>query len=75
MSCHRRLALETGAPSLWAGDAAATLLFGLQPHDALWLAAVDALLATVALFASYVSARRAPAGHLPRCRLPLSGWL
>jgi predicted permease len=47
--------------ALWAGKAAATLLFGLQPHDALSLIAATTLLATIALIASYVPARRAAA--------------
>lgn len=47
--------------ALWAGKAAATLLFGLQPHDAVSLVAASALLTTIALIASYVPARRAAA--------------
>jgi predicted permease len=47
--------------ALWAGRAASTLLFGLQPHDPATLAAAMALLAAVALIASYVPARRAAA--------------
>jgi predicted permease len=45
--------------SLWAGQAAATLLFGLKPHDPAALASAIGLLAAVALIASYVPARRA----------------
>jgi putative ABC transport system permease protein len=47
--------------ALWAGRAAATLLYGLQPHDAVSLVAASALLATITLIASYVPARRAAA--------------
>ncbi|MGH9628234.1 MAG: ADOP family duplicated permease, partial [Bryobacteraceae bacterium] len=47
--------------ALWAGKAAATLLFGLEPHDALSLIAASTLLAMIALIASYVPARRAAA--------------
>jgi putative ABC transport system permease protein len=47
--------------ALWAGRAAATLLFGLQPHDAVSLLAAIVLLATITLIASYVPARRAAA--------------
>jgi predicted permease len=47
--------------ALWAGRAAATLLFGLQPHDAVSLVAAIVLLATITLIASYVPARRAAA--------------
>jgi ABC-type antimicrobial peptide transport system permease subunit len=47
--------------SLWAGQAAATLLFGLQPHDTVSLLAASTLLAIIALIASYVPARRAAA--------------
>ena len=45
--------------SLWAGTAAATLLFGLKPHDAVSLAAAATLLVSIALLASYIPARRA----------------
>jgi predicted permease len=45
--------------SLWAGTAAATLLFGLKPHDLASLTAAAALLASIALLASYIPARRA----------------
>jgi predicted permease len=47
--------------ALWAGRTAATLLFGLQPHDPVTIAAAMALLALVALAASYGPARRAAA--------------
>ena len=47
--------------ALCAGTAAATLLFGLRPYDPVSLAGAGALLAAVALFASYVPARRAAA--------------
>jgi ABC-type antimicrobial peptide transport system permease subunit len=43
----------------WAGTAAATLLFGLPPHDAVSLVAAATLLTLIALIASYVRARRA----------------
>ena len=49
------------ALALAAGQSAATLLFGLPPNDAGTLAAAGALLALVALIASYVPARRAAA--------------
>jgi putative ABC transport system permease protein len=45
--------------ALVAGRAAATLLFGLQPNDPLTFVAAGAVLAMVALVASYVPARRA----------------
>jgi predicted permease len=48
-----------GALALWAGRAAASLLFGLKPNDAATLASAMALLAVVALAASYGPARRA----------------
>ena len=47
------------ALSLWAGRAAASLLFGLQPNDLATLAGAMALLAAVALLSSYAPARRA----------------
>lgn len=47
--------------SLWAGQAAATLLYGVKPRDILSLAAASVLLAAIALIASYVPARRAAA--------------
>ncbi len=52
------LVVGTGL-SLWAGRAAATLLFGLKPHDPAALASAIGLLAAVALIASYGPARRA----------------
>jgi cell division protein FtsX len=45
--------------SLWAGTAAATLLFGLKPHDVVSLTGAAALLALIALLASYIPAKRA----------------
>jgi predicted permease len=45
--------------ALWAGKAAATLLFGMQPNDAVSLIAASTLLALIALVASYIPARRA----------------
>jgi predicted permease len=45
--------------ALWAGKAAATLLFGMQPNDAVSLIAASTLLALIALIASYIPARRA----------------
>jgi ABC-type antimicrobial peptide transport system permease subunit len=45
--------------ALWAGRAAAALLFGLQPHDAGSLLTASLLLITVALVATYIPARRA----------------
>ncbi|MBC7927114.1 MAG: ABC transporter permease, partial [Bryobacteraceae bacterium] len=45
--------------SIWAATAASTLLFGLKPNDPGTLVAAMALLATVALAASYAPARRA----------------
>jgi len=47
--------------ALWAGRAATTLLFGLQPHDPATMIAAMALLAGAALAASYGPARRAAA--------------
>ncbi|HMF77172.1 MAG TPA: ABC transporter permease [Bryobacteraceae bacterium] len=47
--------------ALWAGKAAATLLFELQPYDAISLVAASVLLTAIALVASYVPARRAAA--------------
>jgi putative ABC transport system permease protein len=48
-----------GFLALWAGRAAATLLFGLQPNDPVTLLAGMAVLTVVSLVASYVPARRA----------------
>ena len=58
------LLLAVGLPagsllSLWAGRAASSLLFGLKPQDPAALAGAIALLAAVALLASYGPARRA----------------
>ncbi len=47
--------------ALWAGRAAASLLFGLQPYDPLSMLAAVALLTAIALAASYGPARRAAA--------------
>jgi ABC-type antimicrobial peptide transport system permease subunit len=52
------LAIGTGL-ALWAGRAAATLLFGLKPNDVETLVAATVLLAVVAVAAGYVPARRA----------------
>ena len=45
--------------ALAGGEAARTLIFGLQPHDPVTLAAAAVLLGAVALGASYLPARRA----------------
>jgi putative ABC transport system permease protein len=45
----------------WAGRAASTLLYGLQPYDPVSMAVAMALLSVVALAASYGPARRAAA--------------
>ena len=47
------------AIAAWAGRAAASLLFGVQPYDPVSMLLATALLATVALAASYGPARRA----------------
>jgi predicted permease len=47
------------ALAAWAGEAAAALLYGLTPRDPLTLGGASALLALVALFASYGPAWRA----------------
>jgi len=47
--------------ALWAGRAAATLLFGLRPYDPISLVAAIALLSAIAMAASYAPARRAAA--------------
>jgi putative ABC transport system permease protein len=47
--------------ALWAGRAAATLLFGLKPYDPVSMAAAIVLLTAIALLASYAPARRAAA--------------
>lgn len=58
------LLLAIGLPagvglSLWAGRAASALLFGIEAHDAITLAGASALLAVIALIASYVPATKA----------------
>jgi predicted permease len=45
--------------AIWAGQAAKTMLFGLKPYDPGVLSAAIALLAFVALLATYAPARRA----------------
>jgi len=52
------LAAGTGF-AIWAGRAAAALVYGITPRDPLTLGGAVALLAAVALFASYGPARRA----------------
>jgi predicted permease len=52
------IAVGTGL-SLWAGRTASALLFGLKPYDPATIAGAIALLAGVALLASYAPARRA----------------
>jgi putative ABC transport system permease protein len=47
--------------ALWAGRAAAALLFGLAPRDPVSIVAAMALLTAIALIASYGPARRAAA--------------
>jgi predicted permease len=47
--------------ALWAGRAAATLLFGLQPYDPVSIGASALLLSVIAIAASYGPARRAAA--------------
>jgi ABC-type antimicrobial peptide transport system permease subunit len=47
------------ALAAWAGEAAAALLYGVTPRDPLTLGGAIALLALVALFASYGPAWRA----------------
>ena len=47
--------------TLWAGRAAAAMLYELKPYDPLSLAAAIVLLTSVALAASYAPARRAAA--------------
>ncbi|WP_321477408.1 FtsX-like permease family protein [uncultured Paludibaculum sp.] len=47
--------------SLWAGKAAASMLYGLPAQDFVSLAAASALLGLIAFVASYVPARRAAA--------------
>jgi predicted permease len=48
--------------SFWAGQAAAELLFGLQPHDATSMLSASVSLSIIALLASYLPARRAGLG-------------
>src|SRR5262249_50305934 len=50
-----------GVLALWAGSTAASLLFGLQPHDAATMIGAVVLLAIVALASSYLPARRTAA--------------
>ena len=52
------LAIGTGC-AIWAGQAAASLVYGLKPRDPLTMAGAVVLLALVALFASYGPAWRA----------------
>ena len=52
------IVVGTGA-ALWAGQAAAAMLFGLKPYDPVTLAFAIALLGGVALIATYGPARRA----------------
>jgi predicted permease len=52
------LAVGTGL-AVWAGQAAASLVYGLQPRDPATLGGAVALLAAVAILASYGPARRA----------------
>jgi putative ABC transport system permease protein len=47
--------------ALWAGKAAATLLFGLQSSDMISLVSAGVLLSAVAIISSYLPARRAAA--------------
>ncbi len=54
------IGLAIGAAfAAWAGQAAASLVYGIKPRDPLTLGAAVALLALVALFASYAPARKA----------------
>jgi predicted permease len=54
------IGLAAGAAlAAWAGRAAATLLYGLKPYDRATLAGAAALLAAIALIASYAPAHRA----------------
>ena len=52
------LTIGTGL-ALWAGRTASAMLFGLKANDTATIAAAIALLAVVALIASYAPARRA----------------
>jgi putative ABC transport system permease protein len=59
------LAIGLGAGlaiSLWAGQLATALLYGVKPNDVISLASACVLLGAVALIASYLPARRAAAG-------------
>jgi ABC-type antimicrobial peptide transport system permease subunit len=47
------------ALALWAGRAAATLLYGVQPYDPVSMVSAVALLGAAALAASYIPALRA----------------
>ncbi len=47
--------------ALWAGRGAASILYGLQPYDPASIAASIALLASIAIAAGYIPARRAAA--------------
>jgi predicted permease len=47
------------ALAAWAGEAAASLVYGMKPRDPVTLAAAAALLSLVALMASFAPARRA----------------
>ena len=47
------------ALAAWAGQAAAALIYGLKPRDPVTLSVAVALMAMVALLASYVPALRA----------------
>ena len=54
------IGLATGlALSLWAGQAATSLLYDLKPYDPLTLAGAVTMLAAVALIAAYAPAYRA----------------
>jgi ABC-type antimicrobial peptide transport system permease subunit len=49
------------ALSLWAGQVAEKLLFGVQPRDAVSLGGAVVLLSAIAMLAGYIPARRAAA--------------
>jgi len=51
------------ALSLWAGQLAEKLLFGVRPRDAMSLGGAVVLLSTIALLAAYIPARRAAADN------------
>ena len=62
------LGLIVGAGlSIWAGKAAATLLYGLKPNDPVTIGGAVALLTLVALLATYAPARRASQGRSHGC--------